>query len=313
MIGQVVGVHIDERFIRNGLLDTAAMKPIARGGYHDYSVLTESFTMRRPTSVAETRAPVLADSKARLTWNFGSTAALTVRLPHRRRAFTISARCVARRAARGEHRGARKDVVACFIFCGVADRTATRLWTRSARDGRTAPQRPSIGLVLGGGAARGFAHIGVIRTLLAKGFTPDIITGTSIGAVVGGCYAAGKLDEVEAWGRGLTRRSLLSYLDVSFSGSGLLSGGKLADKLTEAIGDVTIDKLPVRYAAIATEIGTGHEIWITRGTPDRRAARLLCAARDLSAGAARRALAGRRRAGQSGAGVGRARARRARW
>ena len=64
VFGHVVGVHIDERFINNGLLDTAAMKPIARGGYHDYSVLTESFTMRRPTSVAETAAPAPADSKA---------------------------------------------------------------------------------------------------------------------------------------------------------------------------------------------------------------------------------------------------------
>jgi len=120
-------------------------------------------------------------------------------------------------------------------------------------------------LVLGGGAARGFAHIGVLRTLIAKGLTPDIITGTSIGAVVGGCYAAGKLDNIETWGRSLTRRSLLGYLEVSFSGSALLSGGKLAEKITESVGDVTIDKLPVRYAAIATEIGTGHEIWITRG------------------------------------------------
>jgi NTE family protein len=128
-----------------------------------------------------------------------------------------------------------------------------------------APQRPSIGLALGGGAARGFAHIGVIRTLLAKGIVPDIITGTSIGAVVGGCYAAGKLDVIESWGRGLTRRSLLGYLDVSFSGSALLSGGKLADKIAETVGDLVIDNLPVRYAAIATEIGTGHEIWITRG------------------------------------------------
>ena len=64
VIGRVVGVYIDERFIKNGLLDTAAMKPIARGGYHDYSVLTESFTMRRPESVADTRAPALADNKA---------------------------------------------------------------------------------------------------------------------------------------------------------------------------------------------------------------------------------------------------------
>jgi NTE family protein len=129
----------------------------------------------------------------------------------------------------------------------------------------TAPHRPSIGLVLGGGAARGFAHIGVIRTLIAKGYTPDIIAGTSIGAVVGGCYAAGKLDNVEEWGRSLTRRSLLSYLDFSFSGSGLLSGGRLADKLTQAIGEVTIEELPMRFAAIATELGTGHEIWVTRG------------------------------------------------
>jgi len=129
----------------------------------------------------------------------------------------------------------------------------------------TAPPRPSIGLVLGGGAARGFAHIGVIKTLLAKGYVPDIITGTSIGAVIGGCYAAGKLDNIEEWARGLTRRSLLSYLDVSFSGSGLLNGAKLAEKLAEGIGDLAIDKLPMRYAAIATEIGTGHEIWITRG------------------------------------------------
>jgi NTE family protein len=128
-----------------------------------------------------------------------------------------------------------------------------------------APQRPTIGLVLGGGAARGFAHIGVIRTLLAKGYTPDIIAGTSIGAVVGGCYAAGRLDAVEQWGRGLTRRNLLSYLDLSFSGSGLLGGGRLFEKLTEAVGETTIDELPIRFAAIATEIGTGHEIWITRG------------------------------------------------
>ncbi len=129
-----------------------------------------------------------------------------------------------------------------------------------------ASQRPTIGLALGGGAARGFAHIGVIRTLVANGFTPEIIAGTSIGAVIGGCYAAGKLDDVDTWGKTLTRRRILSYLDVSFAGSGLISGGRLADKLTEALGDITIESLPMRYAAIATEIGTGHEMWITRGS-----------------------------------------------
>ena len=79
---------------------------------------------------------------------------------------------------------------------------------------------PTIGLALGGGGARGFAHIGVIRTLLAHGIKPEIIVGTSIGAVVGGCYASGQLDGVEEWARGLTRRGILSYLDISLSGAG---------------------------------------------------------------------------------------------
>src|SRR5438128_1054065 len=102
-------------------------------------------------------------------------------------------------------------------------------------------QRPTIGLVLGGGAARGFAHIGVIRTLIAKGFTPDIITGTSIGAVVGGCYAAGKIDEFEEWAKSLTKRRILGYLDVSFAGSGLISGGRLAEKLFTGLGELKIE------------------------------------------------------------------------
>jgi len=127
------------------------------------------------------------------------------------------------------------------------------------------PERPTIGLALGGGAARGFAHIGVIRTLVANGFTPDIIAGTSIGAVIGGCYAAGKLDEFEQWGRSLTKRRMLGYIDVSFAGSGLISGGRLAERLYAGLGDTRIEDLPVRYGAIATEIGTAHEIWITRG------------------------------------------------
>lgn len=128
-----------------------------------------------------------------------------------------------------------------------------------------ASKRPTIALALGGGAARGFAHIGVIRTLVAKGFKPDIIAGTSIGALVGGCYAAGKLDEIEQWARSLTRRRLFSYLDVSLGGLGLISGTRLFETLSEAIGDVRIEALPLRFAAIATEIGTGHEIWLTRG------------------------------------------------
>ena len=125
--------------------------------------------------------------------------------------------------------------------------------------------RPSIGLALGGGAARGFAHIGVMRTLIAHGIVPDVIVGTSIGAVVGGCYAAKELDNLETWARGLTMRGVLSYLDINLSGSGLIRGNALAKQLAEALKDGRIDDLPLRFAAIATEFNTGHEIWLTRG------------------------------------------------
>ncbi len=125
--------------------------------------------------------------------------------------------------------------------------------------------RPTIGLALGGGAARGFAHIGVMRTLIAHGIVPDVIVGTSIGAVVGGCYAAHHLDTLETWARGLTVRGVLGYLDVSLSGSGLIRGGHLARELEEQLTDARIDDLPLRFAAIATEFDTGHEIWLTRG------------------------------------------------
>ena len=125
--------------------------------------------------------------------------------------------------------------------------------------------RLSIGLVLGGGAARGFAHIGVLRTLAAHGIRPDVIAGTSIGAVVGGLFAAGELDAFEDWCRQLTRRRVLGYLDFRFGGSGLISGSRLASKLEGTIGNTSFADLPLRLAAIATEIGTGHEIWLTRG------------------------------------------------
>ena len=130
---------------------------------------------------------------------------------------------------------------------------------------KPAAARPTIGLALGGGAARGFAHIGVIRTLLANGIVPDVIVGTSIGAVVGGCYAAGQMDSLENWARELTVRGVMSYLDISLSGSGLIRGDHLAKRLEDGLRDSRIDDLPIRFAAIATEFNTGHEIWLTRG------------------------------------------------
>ena len=135
----------------------------------------------------------------------------------------------------------------------------------TAAEVKPAVARPTIGLALGGGAARGFAHIGVMRTLVAHGIIPDVIVGTSIGAVVGGCYAARQLDPLETWARGLTVRGILGHLDISLSGSGLIRGGHLAKQLEAALGDHRIDDLPLRFAAIATEFNTGHEIWLTRG------------------------------------------------
>lgn len=126
-------------------------------------------------------------------------------------------------------------------------------------------RRPVIGLALGGGAARGFAHIGIVRTLIAHGIVPNVVVGTSIGAVIGGAYAAGHLDTLEEWARSLQPRSVLGYLDIRLNGSGLIGGDKLASQLEAAIGQTRIEDLPLKFATVATEVRTGHEIWLTRG------------------------------------------------
>lgn len=122
-----------------------------------------------------------------------------------------------------------------------------------------------IGLALGGGAARGWAHIGVIRALAAAGIKPDIIVGTSIGAVVGGCHLAGQLDDLEDFARSLTKRRVFGYLDFNLAGTGLISGQKLCDRLERHLGDRRIEDLERRFTAVATEIGSGHEVWLSRG------------------------------------------------
>jgi NTE family protein len=126
-------------------------------------------------------------------------------------------------------------------------------------------RRPVIGLALGGGAARGFAHIGIVRTLVAHGIIPNVVVGTSIGAVVGGAYAAGHLDTLEEWARSLQPRNILGYLDIKLNGSGLIGGTKLAAQLEAAMGQSLIEDLPVKFATVATEVRTGHEIWLTHG------------------------------------------------
>jgi NTE family protein len=122
-----------------------------------------------------------------------------------------------------------------------------------------------IGLALGGGAARGFAHIGIVRTLIAHGIIPNVVVGTSIGAVVGGSYAAGHLDTLEEWARSLQPRNILGYLDIRLNGSGLIGGDKLAAQLEAALGRTLVEDLPLKFATVATEVRTGHEIWLTHG------------------------------------------------
>jgi NTE family protein len=97
------------------------------------------------------------------------------------------------------------------------------------------------------------------------GLSPAIVVGASIGAVVGGCYAAGNLDELEAFSRSLTRRSVLGLMDVSFSGGGLIGGARLRGRLEQVFSGVNIEDLPIRFASVATELGSGNEIWMTRG------------------------------------------------
>jgi len=122
-----------------------------------------------------------------------------------------------------------------------------------------------IGLALGGGAARGWAHIGVLKALQKAGIKPDVIAGTSIGAVVGGCFAAGHMDTLESWALELTPKRIFGYLDFNFAGNGLISGQRLCDRLEQHMSDCNIEDLSTRFTAVATEIGTGHEHWLSRG------------------------------------------------
>lgn len=126
------------------------------------------------------------------------------------------------------------------------------------------PGRPRIGLALGGGAARGWAHIGVIRALEEAGIRPDVVAGTSIGALVGGAYAAGRLDWLEQWVGTLARREVFSLLDFGL-GSGMIRGDKLMAFLATQLGECDIEDLECDYGATATVLQTGAEVWLRSG------------------------------------------------
>jgi len=118
----------------------------------------------------------------------------------------------------------------------------------------------TVSLVLGSGGARGLAHIVVIRWLEEQGYTISSISGCSMGALVGGIYAAGKLDQFELWARSITKMNLVNLLDMSWKSSGLVKGDKIIHTLTEMVGDLRIKELPYNYTAVATDILNEKEV-----------------------------------------------------
>ena len=124
----------------------------------------------------------------------------------------------------------------------------------------------TVSLVLGSGGARGLAHIGVLDWLDEHHFNIQSIAGSSMGALVGGVYAAGKLEAYKKWVIGLDKGDVLKMLDLSFSPGGLFKGGRIIDKLRELIGDRKIESLDYNFTAVATDIETGKEVWITEGS-----------------------------------------------
>lgn len=124
--------------------------------------------------------------------------------------------------------------------------------------------RRSIGLALGSGAARGWSHIAVLRELDAQGIRPDVIAGTSIGALVGAAYALDRLDALEDWVRGLRWQDVAGYFDIRLAG-GLIAGERLMGALAGLLGDADLADCRIPFAAVATDLETGQERWLREG------------------------------------------------
>lgn len=126
-----------------------------------------------------------------------------------------------------------------------------------------------IGLALGSGAARGWSHIGVIDALADAGIVPDIISGTSMGALVGAAFASGRLDALRDWALAADRRVVASLVDVGLLQGGLVDGVRIVDWLGQIGIASTIEDLPLPFTAVATDLATGREIWLREGPLDR--------------------------------------------
>ncbi|WP_394204053.1 patatin-like phospholipase RssA [Shewanella waksmanii] len=133
----------------------------------------------------------------------------------------------------------------------------------------------SIGIALGSGAAKGWAHIGVLKGLLKLGIEPDKIAGCSIGALVGAAYAQDHLDDLEQWVRSFSSWDVLGLLDLSWRKGGLIGGEKVFDVMQNKMGDVSIEQMKRPFAAVATDLYSGQEIWFRDGDL-RHAVRASC-------------------------------------
>jgi NTE family protein len=129
----------------------------------------------------------------------------------------------------------------------------------------TEPTGPRVSLVLGAGGARGLAHIGVVEVLVERGYRFSGIAGSSMGALVGGIHAAGRLNLYRDWACALERTDVLRLLDFSFGFPGLIRGDKLIGALRDLVGDHSIEYLPIPFTAVATDIRAQREIWLNRG------------------------------------------------
>jgi len=127
------------------------------------------------------------------------------------------------------------------------------------------PHRPRVGLALGSGSARGWAHVGVIRALEQAGIRPDLVCGTSIGALVGAVYAAGELDRFEQWLLGMRVMDVIGFMDVSLGG-GMLKGERVMEFVRRNFVDRPIEELAMPFAAVATALHTGAEVWLRDGS-----------------------------------------------
>ena len=130
---------------------------------------------------------------------------------------------------------------------------------------KTTKNKTTVSLVLGSGGARGLAHIGVIHWLEANNFKIESISGCSMGALIGGVYAAGKLDDFEQWVCAITKVDIFTLLDLAWRKDGLIKGDKIIGTLTDLVGDQLIEDLPFSYTAVAADVNQEKEVWIKSG------------------------------------------------